>query len=357
MADHAFGLIALSVLPQGSGAGTVNATIAALTDTVTHFNGLVVGVGDAGDGNSGITLPTHAREGLEAARIGNSAVADSFLREVPTGLKIKFPLAGSRTAASGTPADSDFNLATTFPGFDALLRAAGLTGAADSSGTAGHAYTPSGNVTYCSIGLHFGGLFVVYMDCLAELEFDLTPGKIGTVEASITIGSVYNWYSSGRVLATVTKNSGSTGTAQEVAAPVVKSAANAWGVTRPFKALTINVSPLAEVGEDSNSTTGFRTEQNGIDISFKTTIYAATSNPDYERDEMVDTSPDGDDMSFQVNGPTAGSAQCNGYFFVLANAIPRTNKPVKIGNQLGWEVEGECKAITTAGTEFTFELY
>lgn len=344
MADHAMGNIALCILPQ-SAQGTVNSTITGLTDTLTTADGLIIGAGETGDGDSGIDLATHNRIGTALARIGNSAQADQFVREVIDGLAITYPLAGARNTASNPTVDGDFSHATHFPGNDAVLKAGGLTGAAWGSGV-GHIYTPSGSATYATVGVWFGGLKAVYLDCLCEITLTLTPGEAGLVKATFQVGSLSSW--GAQALTTITPGN------QATASPVVQAAANAWGATRPFEALEITIAPNIEESPDSNATTGTRRNQDGIDISFASTIYAATSNADYERDQLILTSANTDDMTMLIPGAaTANAGVANSYRVQLNNVVPRDFTPVKLGSYLGWEVNGECKAVSTAGTEFS----
>ena len=346
MTDTGFGNIALCILPQ-SAFGTINATIAALTDTANAANGLVVGVGDAGDAQSGITLPTFTRIGRDAARIGQSSQADTFIRVSPAGLKIKFPLGGARNTSSNPTVAADFNLATYWPGFDAILKASGCSGAAD---TLSHLYTATSDLTYASVGVWSGGYLDLFKDVVvSSLVFDSPPGDAGTVEASFSTPSLVS-----RVLQALTTIT--TGN-QATAVPVVKGAGNALGATRPFESFTLTLTPTVEEAGDSNETsTGRRIRQTGFDVAGKAVMYAAASDPDFEMDALEASAPTGD-MTFNIGSATGAAAVCKTYGVLLNNIVVRNTKKAKLGTYLGWESDFEGKAITTAGTEFTLKFF
>lgn len=344
MADHSWGNAALCILPQ-SAQGTVNSTITGLTTTVATADGLVIGVGDKGEGGTGIEMPEHQRVGQELARIGNSAQADQFLREVAANMKLIFPLAGGRNTAGNPTVDADFNLATHFPGLDAILRACGLTGAAWGSGV-GHEYTPSGAATYATVGLFFGGLKVVYLDVLVALDVEMEGGKSAVATASFDVGSIYSW--GAQTLSTITQGN------QATAAPVVQNTAASWGATRPPRTLSLSINPNITDTPDFNAANGRRRAQESIDVTFSAEIYAATSDPDFERDELVKTTAPTADLTMLVPGAsTSNGGVANSYSLAINNNVPRTAKPRKFGSYLGWEVSGEAKAISTAGTELS----
>lgn len=348
MADHSFGLIALCALPQ-SGFGTANTTITGLTDTVTTADGLIIGVGTTGDGDSGIDLATHTREGLEAARIGNSAQADTFLRESPSGLKITFALGGGRNTADNPTVDANFNLATHFPGMDAVLKGAGLTGAAWGSGV-GHEYKPSGDLTYLTVAVWFGGLKVVYQDVVvSSLTLSFPPGEKATAEVEFSTPTVTSWAT--QALTTITAGNQSTTT------PTVQAVAHSFGATRPFETMEITISPATEESPDSNATNGVRIRQTGVDVTASSTMYAYTANPDHDRDVLILTSAPTTDLTFALGSATANAGVANSVAIELNNVLVRSIRPPKLGTHLGYEVELEGKAISTAGTEFTLRLF
>lgn len=337
MADHSMSNIALCILPTAS-----SATIDALTTTVTTAGGLVVGVGSTGDGGSGIELPEHERIGLELSRLSSSAVASSFLREQLSSLKITFPMAGARNTSSNPTVDADFDIATHFPGYDAILRAGGVAGSAWGGGVGHNCLIAAPTSAYMAV--FFGGLKVVYSEVYTTLKFILTPGEAGLVEATFSAGAVGSW--GAQTLSTVTPGN------QATAPPIVANAANAWGATRPFTSLEIEIDPNVTQSPDSNAATGLRIASEAIDVKFKTQIYAATSDPDYERDQAISTSAPTGDIIFAIGSATAVSSTCNSYTVNLNNITPDKYKPVKIGTYLGWEVEGTCNAISSASTEF-----
>ncbi len=349
MADHSFGNIALAILPQ-TAQGTINATIAGLTTSVNTAQGLVLGVGTTGEGNSGIELPEHTREGLALARIGKGRQADTFIRESASGLKITFPLGGARNTASNPTVDADFDLSQSavFPGFDAILKATGLTGAGWTGG-AGWDYVASGGVTYATVCIWAGGFKITYLDVLvSKLTFKTPPGEIGTVEAEFVTPSVYGF--AAQSLATITQGN------QATACPVVQGVGFAYGNTRPFESLEVALAPTTEESPDSNAANGKRSRQTAFDVDVKGMIYAATADADAERDTLISTSAPTTDATFQVGSATSAAGVANSYAFNLNNMTVRKTKMRKLGDYLGWESDLEGNCIASAGTEFTFRL-
>lgn len=342
MADHSFGNTALAILPQ-SGVGVINTTINGLTSSVNTAQGLIVGVGDEGEGNSGIEMPEHSRVVKELARIGNSPVAGSFLREVVESLKMTFPLAGARNTASNPTVDGDFDLATHFAGFDAVLKACGLSGAAWGGG-AGHEYTPSGGATYASIAFWFGGVLVKYLDALAKVTLKLTPSEQGLVVVEFEVGSVAAW--GAQSLSTITPGN------QATAAPIVQGVAHSWGASRPYEEMEITIEPAFEERKDSNASTGLRKAQSAIDIGLKTTVLAATADPDFERDQLILTSAPTADSTQQIGTTTVNAGVANAVAIGVNNIEVSKIKPRKLGSYLGFDVEAAGKAISSAGSEF-----
>lgn len=349
MADHSFGNIAFAILPQ-TAQGTINSTINGLTASVNTAQGLVLGVGTTGDGDSGIDLPSHTREGLALARIGKGRQADTFIREAASGLKIAFPLGGARNTASNPTVDADFDLSQSgvFPGFDAILKAVGLTGAAWGSGV-GWEFKASGAVTYASIAVWAGGFMLKYLDVLvSKLTFKTPPGEIATCEAEFVTPSVYGF--GAQTLSTITQGN------QATACPVVQGVGFAYGGTRPFESLEIELSPTTEESPDSNASNGKRSRQTAFDVNAKGIIYAATADADMERDTLILTSAPTTDATFQVGSATSAAGVANSYAFDLNNMTVRKTKMKKLGDYLGWESELEGNSISSAGTEFTFRL-
>lgn len=347
MAEQAYGAIALCLLPQ-SAQGTINATISALTDTANTTNGLLVGVGDAGIRQSGIVLPTATREGLDLARIGNSRIADQFVREVFSDLSIVLPFGGARNTTSGSAVDADFNLSTHWPGLDAALRGSGLTGAADGAGV-GHVYTPSGNATYVSAALWFGGFLLKFKDLLCELEFDFTPQQIPRLSVAFpTLGELVSFAT--QALNTVTPGN------QATTVSKTNSVANSYGQTRSFLACTVGISPVLETFPDSNASAN-RVIQTGCDIDLATTLIADASDPDYDRDQMLLTTAPTADMAFGL-AASGNALPALGWKVSLNNLTQRSRKPVEdAGAILAHEIEAEARAISTAGSEFSLTFW
>ena len=345
MADHSFGNIALAILPMAS-----VSTITGLTTSVNTAQGLVVGVGTTGEGNSGIELPTHTRVGLELARLGKGRQADAFIREEASGLKITFPLGGARNTVGGTPADADFDLSQSgiFPGFDAILKAVGLTGAAWSTGV-GWEFKASGATTASAIALFAGGFKVVYQNALvAKLTIKAPPGEIATVEAEFSTPSVDAW--GAQTLSTITQGN------QATACPVVQSANFTYGNLRPYESIEISLAPTTESAPDSNTSNGLRSRQTAFDVEVSGLIYAATADADAERDTLISTAAPTTDATFQIGSAAVAAGVANAYAIDINNATVRKGKMRKGGDYLQWESTLEANCISSAGTKFTLRF-
>ena len=351
MADHSFGNIALAILPMAS-----VSTITGLTTSVNTAQGLVLGVGTTGEGNSGIELPTHTRVGLELARIGNGRQADTFIREEASGLKITFPLGGARnTVSTPTVLDADFDLSQSgiFPGFDAILKAVGLTGAAWASAPIGWEYKASGSATAAAIALFAGGFKVVYQNALVtKLTIKAPPGEVATVEAEFSTPSVNSW--GAQTLSTITQGN------QATACPVVQAAAFTYGNLRPYESIEISLSPTTENAPDSNTANGLRSRQTAFDVEVSGLIYAADSTgagaPDVERTTLISESPPTSDALFQIGTAAVAAGVAKAYAIDINNATVRKGKMRKAGDYLQWESTLEARCISSAGTEFTLRF-
>lgn len=346
MADHSFGNIALAILPMAQ-----VSTITGLTTSVNTAQGLVIGVGTTGEGNSGIELPEHTRVGLELARIGQGRQADQFIREEASGLKITFPLGGARNTVSNPVVDEDFDLSvsTIFPGLDAILKAVGLTGAALSGATDAWEYKASGSATTAAIALFAGGFKVVYQNALvSNLVIKAPPGEIATIEAEFSTPSVNSW--GAQTLSTITQGN------QATSCPVVQSANFTYGNLRPYESIEISLAPTSETAPDSNTANGLRSRQTEFNVDVSGLIYAATADADAERDTLISPSAPTVDATFQIGSAAVAAGVANAYAIDINNATVRKGKMKKAGDYLQWESTLEANVIGSAGTEFTLRF-
>jgi hypothetical protein len=235
-----FGL-GVAVGIQASGAGTVNATIAALTGALTLADGLIRGDPSGGSGETGISISVARDERASADVTGSyTRTPGTFLLESGT-VTIVCALRGAGNAATGTPVDGDMSLATKYPGLDALLKASGLTGGAWGSGV-GHQYIPAAAVPITlkvwegEAAATTGNAWVL-MDCFASLSMDFTPGDVPIATFTIPIGSVSAF------TAALTVPTFAYGTVASESSPIVKNVGNIWGPAdaRGFASLSVTV--------------------------------------------------------------------------------------------------------------------
>lgn len=358
MAEMLHTPIAMAILPQTQ-LGTVNSTLAALTTSVNTAQGLVVGLASEGIRSSGITLPTFEREQLDLARIGGSRQAGVLERVIHGKFSIKFAWGGARNTAGGSPNDATFNIASHWPGVDAMLRCCGMVGAADASAAIGHIYTP-GAVTWASIGIWSKGRYRVYRDCLGKLTIDYTAQRspVATFEVD-TFGPLHSIGS--HILGNAPPDN------QAIAVAKAMGVANAWGATRSWRTTQIVISPaFTALGfsndSDASGNPVDRVTQDGTDIDFSTVIVADDGNPVFGDDILALTSVPTADMTFGVanNTATAGGAVCNAHKWSLNNIGGKTNVLVdETGSYVGEKFEGHATigGSGTAGAEASLTFW
>ena len=346
-----FGL-GVAVGVQGSGLGTVNSTIAGLTGSLGLSDGLVLGDPSGGVGETGISISLERSE-RDAVDVTGSFTrqAGTFLSEGGT-ITIVCALRGAGNTATATPVDADMALSTTYPGLNALLRAAGWNGSAWGSGV-GHQYVPAAAAPV-TVKLWEGeaaattGNAWVAMDCFASLSIDFTPGDVPIATFTIPIGSVYSF------TAALTVPTFTYGTVASVSSPVVKNVGNVWGPAdaRGFSSLTVSIDSEIEETPDSNSTNGTTSRQTGRSITISGELYSEDSDTDFERAKLVGTTAPTEDMTFTVGTAADGTATnpCLGFIAAFNNIVVTSLEPAKIGPYQGHAVEGYCTA-TSANAE------
>lgn len=344
-----FGL-AVAVGVQGSGLGTVNATIKALSGSLALADGLVLGDPSGGAGETGIGLAL-TREERDAVDVSGSFTRQpgTFLSESGE-LTIVCALRGAGNNATGTPVDGDMSLATYYPGLDALLKASGLTGGAWGSGV-GHQYVPASAVPVTvkvwegASGSSVNNAWVL-MDCFASVSIDFTPGDVPIATFTLQIGSVES-FSAGIALPTF-----SYGTVASVSSPVVKNVGAAWGPAdaRGFSELTVEVSPELEETPDSNAVNGATVRQTGRSVTISGTFYSEDSDTDFERAKLIGTTAPTEDLTFTVGSAATGGNPVLGFSWSLNNIVVTALEPAKTGPSLSHTIEGYCTGAS-ANTE------
>jgi len=352
-----FGL-GVAVGTQAGGLGSVNATTAAQSGTVdVTSDGAVLGDPSGGIGETGIGFTT-TREEQDVSDVSLSYTRQpgSFLSESGT-ITITCALRGAGNTAAATPVDGDMNLATHYPGLDALLKSAGLTGAAwTGAPNVGHVYVPAAAVP-CTIKVWEGANAstknnaFVFMDCFSSLSLEFKPGSVPLATFTIPIGSVY--------LPTtylgIAAPTFSYGTVASVSSPIVKAVANSWGGSenRGFSDLTISIDSKIEETEDSNSTNGMTSRQTGRSVTISGTLYSEETNTDFERERLIGISAPTNNLTFTVGTAADGTATnpCLAFYVACNKVVVSSREPAKIGPSMGQKVDGYCTGAT-ANTEF-----
>lgn len=354
MAEINFGL-GLAVGFQ-SGFGTINATVQGLAGALTLTDGIVLGEASAGVGESGIDL-AFLREQRDVAPI-----VSSFTKQFPTFLNrrvdrftVAVQLKGSGTIAlsglaANPPVDADMNLANNYEGLDALLRAAGLAGAAWGSGV-GHQYVPAAVQPLTAkvwSGSGSNAVAYVLMDCVVStLSIVFTPGDVAIATFEIA-GTVVS-HTGG-----VTMPTFAFGHVATISAPTVVNVGHVYGIggaPRDFSELELTIENDVEDVPASNSTTGFRSRQTGRRIGATATILADTGNDDYEDDRLIATSAIVDDLSFTVGLAATAGSEVKAYFVSLNNPNLVRKEETKVGGAKALALTLEATALS-ANAEF-----
>ena len=334
--------------------GTPDATIAALSGSLTTANGIVLGHRDAGDANSGITLPSFVRIESEKPDVAASFTKQfpDLLRHEPQGFAIAIPLKGN--GVTSTPSAGQ---AAPLAGVDALLNMSGLVGANGTapirSFTPRHAGSTDGSTKYGTCKLWIDDLSYVIYDLLVEtMEIELTPGGLAIATFNFTVGSYEP--STGRVEG-VTFPTFNYGTMETLSAPRVVGVAHTWGQSRGFESMTVSIENEIESFQDSNAPNGLGKSQTGRTVSVEARIFVDDANDGYDFDAIERTVAPTDDMTMQI-GTVAGAGQTiNAFGITVNNVHPNSVKRTREGQYLIDEISASGTA-TTAGGEFTLSF-
>lgn len=335
MADQNFNGVALAVGVQ-SGLGTVNATIAALSGSLTSTNGIVLGDRESGDANSGIVLPTIERVERALADLGFTRQPGVFQRASVNDLAITIPMKGN--GVTSTPSAGQ---AKPLAGVDALLLACGLSGANGTSPV--YEYTPSATTVYVTAKLWVADLSYVFMDCIGTLTLVPTPGDIMLATIALQVGSL-NAFADGVTFPTLDY-----GTQASLSAPIVQGVAHSWSTTRGFNELSITNENEIEEIEDSNQASGIRLVQNSRQFNVEGVVFTDSADSDFEHQNVVATAAPTADMSFQLGTIAAPAATLNAVKVELNNVQLETVKDVKLGTAHAKQIAGYCTAAIANG--------
>lgn len=326
-------------------ASTVNATIDGLSGALDSSDGIVLGVSDAGTGETGITLPTFVREAIEKADVPGSftRVFNSFVRVGVESFDITFLMQGNGVAS--TPSAGE---AKPLPGIDALLQIAGLVG---TNGTAPiYTYTPSPTTKYATIKLWVEDMSFTLLGCTAsDTKFEFLGGTSTKVIQTINVSSIHA-QSDGVALPTFDYT-----TQSSLSAPVLKGAGFDWGPIRGFRNLDITIANSLEEVEDSNQPEGLRVIQSDRSIDMSGQIYVDDADTDFEFQNLQGTVAPTNDATFQLGDIAAPTDTINGVAVAMNNIQADNTKSERIGDLLAWETTAHATG-TVGGSEFSLSF-
>lgn len=326
-----------------SAVGTVNATIKALSGSISSTDGIVLGDREAGIKNSGISLAT-ARNARDLADVATSFTKQpsAFQREDLTTFSIQFHFKGNGAGLSATPADSEF-----YPhaGLQAIFKACGWTLGDWGSGN-GCIMTPDEPVPLTA-KVWDSGIAWVLMDVFGGLSIEHVPGNIPIAVA--TFEGIVESFSAAATFPTTDYTTQAT---QQ--APVIKGVGHYWGISdtaRPFTAFTLNCEQDITKYPDSNATSGERVEVEGRTITATATILGESTDKDYEHSELVAATSPTDDLQFEVGTQATGTGDIiQAYRLNLTTPEARVIGTTPVGQKKAIEVE--LRAVnTTANNE------
>lgn len=307
--------------------GTVNAAIKALlasggsggSSEITEADGAVLGVRDAGVGNSGINAPTFERVFAQKADLGFTKQPSDFQRIDLTGLQVTIPKKGNGSTWDGVAAGA----AQPAAGIDALLRGGGLVGA-NGGAAPEYVYTPASAQEYLSLLLLLAddvtntALGWVLQDCTVELTSTHPPGEGAQIQCAINVGSIESFQET-------TWWSFDYGNQASLQTPVVQGVGFAWGQTRDFASMEIAVSHAFEDAPRSNSATGVVPERQERNITASGLVLLDDADLDFEYQQAILAAAPTSLLSFQVGTPAASNGDTiNAYKEELTNPETRS---------------------------------
>ena len=319
-------------------------------------DGLVLGDSESGEGGSGLTL-TMGRRSRDKAPIGSSftkSLSDFLALEART-FSFAFPFCGSRrTTTETTQVDGDF---VPIVGVDAILRAAGLTGAATAGAPVGHTYVPGGSELVSALIYYYGNR-IELLDCrVASLAIDYTPGSIAIATADVAVGSVKDPTSKtfAGVLLPATLDYG---TQLTVSAPVVDTAAHTWDTERGWTANSLTINNTIEDIPDSNAVDGIVKEISDQVFNMEATLFVDETGDNDEvfelRQALANVIGDLAALTYTIGTPEiSGGGLLPAVAHTVNMADPELDEtgPTKLGTKAGNVVSLVARSAT-ANTEF-----
>jgi hypothetical protein len=329
--------------------GTVNATVRDLdiTTPLTEAMGVVVGDREAGDAESGITLPTFEPFRRELAAVGQTQNFASFVREAFGDLVVAYHVKGNGATISSTPGLGECKPVM---GIDALNLIAGLSGA---DGTAPiYTYTPAAAAVYATIKMWWGDLSFCWQDCIiGQRSTVYTPGNFGVRTDTIKLGAIV----AAGVADGLVFTSPTPGFQTTMAAPTIEGIVNTWSMERGWNELTISINNnIEEIGNCNVADTGIKFVQKmprEITASVKG-LWVGTTNSDYEYNQSKLSAAPTDGFTFQVGTVGVGDAQANAYKVTLENPAVDSLKYDRLGTDLVADVELSARD-GSAAAEYT----
>lgn len=321
---------------------TLNATISGLSGALDSSDGIVLGVSDAGTGETGITLPTFAREATEQSDVVSSftRTANSLIRTNVESFDFTFLLKGN--GVTSTPSAGQ---GKPLPGIDALLEAAGLDGANGSAPL--YVYTPRATSVYATIKLWVADMAWVFKACLVEnMTFEFIGGGDTKVTCSISVGSIES-QADGVAIPTFDYT-----TQSSLSAPILQGAGFSWGQTRGFRTMSLAVVNTIEAFEDSNQATGLRQAQSDRSIDMDAVINVDDGDTDYEYTQVAASSAPTDDAVFQLGTIAGATDTINACKVEFNNGVIDSYQSEKAGDIITAAVRAHATATSAAG-EFT----
>jgi hypothetical protein len=326
---------------------TYNATLDAVTNSLQGDpdgvdDGLVLGDSESGEGGSGLSL-TMGRRSRDKAPIGSSftkGLSDFLALEART-FSFAFPFCGSRrTTTETTQVDGDF---VPIVGVDAILRAAGLVGAAWPDADVGHRYVPGGSEVMSALIYYYGNRIELKSCKVASLAIDYTPGSIAIATAEIAVGSIQAPAAKGFSIASpVLPTTLDYGTQLSVSAPVVESAGHEWNKERGWSANSLTINNAIEDLTDSNAPNGIVKEPSDQTFDLEATLFAdeaAGDDPVFELNQALATViGDLKALTYTIGTPeVSGSGLLPAVAHTVNIADPELDEtgPTKLGTKAG----------------------
>lgn len=331
---------------------TKDPTIDGLTSPLTSADGIILGYKEAGDANTGITIPNLEGDWTEKPDVAASfsQTAATLKKVMANGLVVSWLLQGNGATVSSTPANGECK---PLKGIDALLEACGIDGA---NGVAPvYEYTPRSSTVYVTIKMWVGDQAMVFTGCLVDtITFAITPGGNVIVTATISVGKLPTADVDDDIVFPTLDFT----TQESLEAPVVAGVnMTGFGETRGANLLSVTITnTVEEIGDTAVAVTGMRKAQVDRIITVDGTLYSKTADSDSEWQSMIGGAPT-DDLSFQVGTVAGGDDVANAFLFECNNLQVRDMKYEKRGDQLAVTLNGaRCTTTSGAGAGTEFKL-